>query len=836
MSRVGSLLNNQYRLEAELGQGNFATVYLATDLIQKGQVVVKLLDQHWSTDPAFLERFTIQARFLMGLNHPNILPVADFGLLDITPFLVMPLIKGGTLLTRLRQGRLSLSEIEVYLEQITRALDYAHQRGIIHGDLKPGNIFLAMTKERRVMLTDFGLATLLNNPPHQKTPAVAIGNPAYMAPEQFQGYTFPASDLYACGILLFQMLTEKLPFRGSFEQIAAGHARGTPPPLASTASQLPADLVTSQALDQVILKALAKQPVDRYPTGQALAQAYRESIKAAPIGQPAGSDADLVTPVQPQLRQNKAKIAEAVDSTVRASPETRVKPAQPPVMPSPTRYVDLRFPEQLTIGQQGWLEISLTLTEAAVARIARGEDSGEMLQGRLEPLTVSLNAPGFAVEGAPAHELEFLPNRNSGPLKFLLTARDQGQQPVSLTLWQHGKFAGRIELSSEVTGGQVGAKPLRGRAITRRYFRPPDQHSQPPDLQIYINSSPLPDGSQLLDFSLTYFENRRTVVAEPAGQLKLSGDAKTGFRGLFKRLNSLIQQSKTSGRNLSDQDIHDELERIGKQLYRDYFPADMKAAYLRFRRNVHTLLIISNETGLPWELAYPYDESDAKGWQDGFLCERFVLTRWLADAPGLPGRVPLTVACCVVPGSNLNSAQEELSFLRRQSQQQARFRLVTPFLSHKSEVLNRLEQDEVNLFQFICRAEGDKLRLEDGEEFSPADLGEKIEESLARTKPFVFFNLCRQGTPDFTPVEIGTWAERLLAAGASLLLGTYWEVNDKLAAEFSRIFYEELFGGASFGEACAVARQHIRKFDPANSTWLAYTLYANPTGQITSNP
>jgi serine/threonine protein kinase len=279
MGSSGNTLNNRYRLDKSIGEGGFASVFLATDLELGRQVAVKVLDQNWVKDKELLTRFRNEARAIAVLDHPNILQIYDFGVAKGTPYLVMPYVSGGTFAARMKQGPFTLEEIGFYLDQVGSALDYAHQRGIVHRDVKPTN--LLMRPNGQLVLMDFGLAKLLENVALEEQTAV-VGTVAYMAPEQYQGMVSAASDIYVLGILLYQMLSGKLPFEGNTTQIMVGHVHAVPGSLRGlpTMRSVPPTIV--QALDQVLMKALAKHPADRYPTCQALSNAYYKAIKADP--------------------------------------------------------------------------------------------------------------------------------------------------------------------------------------------------------------------------------------------------------------------------------------------------------------------------------------------------------------------------------------------------------------------------------------------------------------------------------------------------------------------------------------------------------------------------
>ena len=279
MDSIGSTLNKRYRLDRKIGEGGFASVFLATDLDLGRQVAIKVLEQEWTRDKDLLTRFRNEARAIAALDHPNILQIYDFGVTRDAPYLVMPYISGGTLSDRMKRERLTLDEIGFYLDQIGSALDYAHQRGIVHRDIKPANLLIRSNGQLALM--DFGLAKLLENVAAEAATAI-VGTVAYMAPEQCRGMVSAASDIYMLGVILYQMLAGKLPYEGNTMQVLAGLLHTTHASLVGQPTMRSVPLAVVQALDQVLLKVLAKVPADRYPTCQALSLAYYQALQVDP--------------------------------------------------------------------------------------------------------------------------------------------------------------------------------------------------------------------------------------------------------------------------------------------------------------------------------------------------------------------------------------------------------------------------------------------------------------------------------------------------------------------------------------------------------------------------
>ena len=264
----------RYEVLQELGQGGMAIVYLARDPFMKRQVAVKVLPRQFTFDPQFRTRFQREAEVVGTLEHACIVPVHDFGEHEDQPFIVMRYMSGGTLADRLSKGPLPIPEIATLFEQIGSAVDYAHSLGVIHRDIKPGNILFGARGEPS--LSDFGIAKIA-----EATAAFTgtglIGTPAYMSPEQAHGEKNldGRCDVYSLGVVLFQALSGQLPFKADTPMgVAVAHITEPVPSLLEVRPDLPGTFET------VIRKALEKDPAKRYQTASELAGAIRHAIGA----------------------------------------------------------------------------------------------------------------------------------------------------------------------------------------------------------------------------------------------------------------------------------------------------------------------------------------------------------------------------------------------------------------------------------------------------------------------------------------------------------------------------------------------------------------------------
>src|SRR5437660_1260579 len=265
--RVGQELGN-YRLVQLLGRGSFADVYLGEHIHLNMQAAIKVLDMRLTNDD--MGDFLKEARTIAHLRHPCIIQVLEFGVEENTPFLVMDYAPNGTLRSRFPKGtRLSPEDIQPYVVQVASALQHAHDEKLVHRDIKPENILLGSNNE--VLLADFGIAVVAHSSRTQSMTGVA-GTVAYMAPEQLRGMPVKASDQYALAAVIYEWLTGNSPFQGSFVEVATHHTLTSPRSLKEQVPAIP------PMVEAAILKALAKDPAQRFASVQEFADAFAQGI------------------------------------------------------------------------------------------------------------------------------------------------------------------------------------------------------------------------------------------------------------------------------------------------------------------------------------------------------------------------------------------------------------------------------------------------------------------------------------------------------------------------------------------------------------------------------
>jgi tRNA A-37 threonylcarbamoyl transferase component Bud32 len=298
-SQVGTLLNGRYRLDAQIGTGGMSTVYRAFDTVLERQVAIKLMHREIASDSDQLERFRREARAVAQLNHPHIVTVIDAGEDDNTPYIVFEYVEGETLKDRIRRyGRLPIQESIAYAIEIARALGVAHERGIVHRDVKPQNVLV--DEEGSAKVTDFGIARTLDQEGLTADGRV-LGTTDYVSPEQALGHPVTGqSDLYSLGIVLFEMLTGDVPFKGDNQvAVAMKHVREQLPDVQVRRPEV------SNALAAVLEKATAKETEKRYPDDRALIADLEEvlAIETQRSGQSTGEATAVLRTLSPSARR-----------------------------------------------------------------------------------------------------------------------------------------------------------------------------------------------------------------------------------------------------------------------------------------------------------------------------------------------------------------------------------------------------------------------------------------------------------------------------------------------------------------------------------------------------
>ena len=329
---VGQQLD-EYRLLALLGHGGMARVYLGHDVRLKRYVSIKVISPPFRSDPGYVQRFEREAQAVARLEHPHIVRLYRYGQANGLLYMAMQYVEGADLESLLDTYRdkdqfIPPDDARRIVGEVCQALDYAHARGVIHRDVKPGNILV--DRQGHAYLTDFGLAVLAEPVAGEEH----FGTPQYMAPEQVlsPAGALPESDLYALGIVLYEMFTGQVPFDGDPAQVAASQVNDPPRAPRSIRPEI------TPALEAVIIKALAKDPRDRYRSGAELAQALERSLWTMPETSVASRFPAIEERVTAELRRPAAPARHAPPRRSPAAQPAGLPPASPSLrVPAPPR-------------------------------------------------------------------------------------------------------------------------------------------------------------------------------------------------------------------------------------------------------------------------------------------------------------------------------------------------------------------------------------------------------------------------------------------------------------------------------------------------------------------
>lgn len=419
-SLIGRKLG-KYEITALVGKGGMATVYKGYQPDIERYVAIKVLPPHPGQDDQFIERFRLEARTIARLQHPHILPLYDYGSQDDILYLVMALMDGGSLSERIRRrGAMSPAEVENILNPVASALDYAHRQGFIHRDIKPDNILL--DREGFAALADFGIVKMLETGSGLTATGGLMGTPAYMSPEQGQGLEVDSrSDVYSLGVVVFEMLAGKPPYQADTPmQLVFKQINAPIPDLSSVRPGLPA------ALDEVMHRALAKDPDMRYQTATALLYDFRRAIEGKPPPNTRASIRDVGsdTIVDPGAALSASDShSGAPTPLITNTPPPGSRSSTQPYTQTPSGIYSTASGTQPTIIQQSGLSpvivavgVIIILLLVAILAIIIVTFSQQPQAIPIPTATVATAAPTRAATAAPA------PTSSYGRLSFGTTA------------------------------------------------------------------------------------------------------------------------------------------------------------------------------------------------------------------------------------------------------------------------------------------------------------------------------------------------------------------------------------------------------------------------------
>lgn len=525
---------------------------------------------------------------------------------------------------------------------------------------------------------------------------------------------------------------------------------------------------------------------------------------------------------------------EVVDAPAAAGDESR-----PPAFALNVPFhTDIRFANWLKPGQTRPLTVQLTKEKATASMSSGVVNVGFVEEFTAETLHVHLDAQGFSERTDTWQKaVEVFSFQDSDKATFILTAgQEEGERQISIDFRHRGRLIGNTRFVMQVNSQEpASAGPAASDALTFRQPPSPVEIPQfpppPPDVEIRIRS----DGKRLT-FELSSPHQVADVSNAPMGGVEMAAEPQAYMQERYDELNQWAGGQPDDADVIAD--IHDRLTAIGNGLFLALFPDKLKRAYwklvkLRKQGVLKSLHIVSDEPWIPWEMVKPVDMDEGEA--DDFLAEGWQVSRWLAG-PGQVDRLRIDTARLVAPDTDLTQVKREVDFFGSLPE---RHIAIGETLRQLAQV-RQIGKEGVELLHFSTHGrlnaksiDSSSIVLENNTELRPDDLVGEAVFGLRKRRPLVFMNTCHGARMGFSLAGLGGWAGQMInQAKAGVFIGALWEVNDALAADFALRFYSELQDGQTLGAAFHTARQEIREKAPANSTWLAYTLYGDPNIQV----
>jgi hypothetical protein len=497
------------------------------------------------------------------------------------------------------------------------------------------------------------------------------------------------------------------------------------------------------------------------------------------------------------------------------------------------RYPNLDCPDKVILNQRFSFTVELL--------IDKPEDQEEPLYGQitieddgtdLPKVEVVLSHHNFDIENSNTQFIE-VKRDNESEVRFVLIPRELGQHKIKVRFYQNDNLIGKATRNIFVSEQHVEVDveqpdPLVGLELKTSLTTPPQ------DLELYIDYS---ENDKTLSFELHSVKEEIGYIRKSQGIKILKGSPLEKMQATYKEMDKLAKLRPETEEDKAK--LEQRLASIGNNLWNELIPDKLKQEYWKFKSRVKSVLVLSEEPWIPWEMIKPYRYNDQDEEEnDLFWCQRFSISRWLSSNFGTADELEFKTSRSIAPAnSNLPSVQAEVDFLEHLSNLYPEIQPLTTFTT-SIQVLDSLKHEDLSVFHFACHGSFDSkspndsaIKLSDGP-LRPSDII-SVRFGGKRQRPLIFINACHGGRAEFSFTGLGGWARRMIDSRAGAFIGAMWEVNDKLALQFAKSFYKLfLQDGESIAEAFRLAREEIRKQAPYNSTWLAYTLYADPEGRV----
>ena len=400
---------------------------------------------------------------------------------------------------------------------------------------------------------------------------------------------------------------------------------------------------------------------------------------------------------------------------------------------------------------------------------------------------------------------------------------------------------GTAALAIEVTASPVIEAPAQEVSGAVGFSGP---SAKPPDLDLRVTVTPR-DGGIALGYTLHSPSGAAPHHYQTFSEVTLPGYASAqAFQSRLRdTLETLQAGADVGGAKLTPAQIEDRLAAIGHEMWESLFPPELRRALVGSWRRIRTLQITTDEPWIPWEMVRPYDASDPDRVIDEFFCEHFQLTRWLAGDGGGAGEITVRRLACVEAGVVPNTALLRHAPEERQQLLDLAARhgvaVCCPVPPTLAAVEALLDDGDFGLWHFVGHGSVDPatpneapLALPDGK-LRPTAIHGARQERIRRARPLMFLSVCRVGGGGWALVGLGGWAAKLVGqARCGAFVAPQWAVDDALAGAFAQAFYDGIEAGQTIGEAAGSARRHVRELEPADPTWLAYAIYAQPNAWV----
>ncbi len=524
--------------------------------------------------------------------------------------------------------------------------------------------------------------------------------------------------------------------------------------------------------------------------------------------------------------------------------------AEEPAPVNAALFSDVRFPAVTPASHTSYepLIVRLTMGQQAESVATTAVNVPFVRPDRPELVDVIVTAPGFEERlNLWQRTLVVYSDRDSQPAIFLLRSSEIGPKRITVDFYHAQRLMGSVTFETRVDNVAAPAGQATNVSDPAEIDGFLAQPPPPADLELRIVRGA---SENKLSFTLHSIRSGLGYHWTPLGETTLAVDNPLAhLEHKFERLSDLAAQDVVGLDAAQVEEAMRKMTAIGEELWEELLPESFKNEYwqrikpLRDAGKLRSLLITSDEPWIPWELVKPFKSdplSDEITGQDDFWAESFELCRWLAGR-GPAERVDVAVARLVAPDLDLAYVEEEVKWFNQLAEKGIE---VAPPLQTRPQVLKIASEGNVELLHFATHGVFDpqhpdrsRVSLADDAGLTPEDLSGTALKGLRKSRPLVFMNACSLGSVGFALTKLGGWAPLWINHGrASAFIGTLWEVNDQLAAEFTHQLYAHLFEDKTLGQAVHAARLAVRATQPANPTWLAYTLYGDPNSRVLAKP